>query len=151
MADYAGIHLLDTPYCIDSTFDYYIPPDLRREILCGDFVTVPFGTANKARIGIVVQLKDEPDNKNIIHKSLIGVCDKTLSLSDEALKLCFFLKEQTLCTVGEAVRAVVPASALSRLEEYYELSEDAIGIIIPEGADASTKFIAEHIRKKKTA
>ena len=41
MSEYAGIHLLDTPYCIDNAFDYYIPPNLRRDILCGDFVTVP--------------------------------------------------------------------------------------------------------------
>ena len=149
MPDYAGIHLLDTPYCIDNTFDYYIPPDLRREILCGDFVTVPFGTANKTKIGIVVELRDEPENKNIVHKSLTGVCDKTLSLSDEALKLCFFLKEQTLCTVGEAVRAVVPASSISKLEEYYEFCENAIGVILDD-EDAPTQFIAEYIKKKKT-
>ena len=33
--------------------------------------------------------------------------------------MCFFLKEQTLCTLGEAVRTVVPTSALAHLVEYY--------------------------------
>ena len=150
MPDYAGIHLLDAPFCIDNTYDYYIPPDLRREILCGDFVAVPFGNSNKVKLGVVVELKDVPEKNDVLHKPISNVCDKTLSLSDEALKLCFFLKEQTLCTIGEAVRAVVPASSLSKLEEYYELCEDAAEMAIPEDADASTKFIAEHIKKKKT-
>ena len=58
MPAYAGIHLIDAPYCIDNAFDYYIPPHLRRDILCGDFVTVPFGVSNNAKLGLVLSLLD---------------------------------------------------------------------------------------------
>ena len=33
--------------------------------------------------------------------------------------LCDFLKEHTLCTIGDAVRAAVPAAAISKTAEYY--------------------------------
>ena len=145
MADYAAIHLLDTPYCIDKAFDYYIPPDLRRDILCGDFVTVPFGTANRPKIGVVVELKDDPDDVKLTHKSVLSTCNRTVSLDDEALKLCTFLKEQTLCTYGDAVRAMVPASALSKLEEIYKSCNN---IPFPANTDAATVFIGEYIQKK---
>ena len=145
MADYAAIYLLDTPFSIDKAFDYYIPPNLRRDILCGDFVTVPFGTANRPKIGVVAELKDEPENKDISHKSVIEICPRTVSLDDEALKLCAFLKEQTLCTFGDAVRAAVPASSLSRTETVYKGCD---GASIPEDVDDATRFIGEYILKK---
>ena len=148
MSEYAGIRLLDVPYCIDNTFDYYIPPDLRRDILCGDFVTVPFGTANKSRLGLVVSLKDAPENSSVTCKPVLSVCDKSLSLSEEALRLCHFIAEQTLCTVGEAVRAMVPASVLSKLEDVYTPIPNAL---IPEKLDSTALFIYEHIVKRGKA
>ena len=123
MWEYAGIHLLESPYFLDRAFDYFIPPDLRSSVAVGDFVTVPFGTANYRRIGLVTRLSEEPEQKGIGCKPILSLCDHSMSLSEEMLGLCFFLKEQTLCTVGDAVRAMIPASALSRLEELYLLEE----------------------------
>lgn len=123
MWEYAGIHLLESPYFLDRAFDYFIPPDLRSSVAVGDFVTVPFGTANYRRIGLVTRLSEEPEQKGIGCKPILSLCDRSMSLSEEMLGLCFFLKEQTLCTVGDAVRAMIPASALSRLEELYLLEE----------------------------
>ena len=148
MPEYAGIRLLDVPYCLDNTFDYYIPPDLRRDILCGDFVTVPFGTANKSRLGLVVSLKDAPENSDVTCKPVLSVCDKSLSLSEEALELCAFIKEQTLCTVGDAVRAMVPASVISKLEDVYMPAENAGPV---DQLDSTTLFILEHISKRGKA
>ncbi len=148
MSEYAGIRLLDVPYCLDNTFDYYIPPDLRRDILCGDFVTVPFGTANKSRLGLVTSLKDAPENAGVTCKPILSVCDKSLSLGEEALGLCHFIAEQTLCTVGDAVRAMVPASVLSKLEDVYTPVENAL---LPEELDSPALFIYEYIVKKGKA
>ncbi len=147
MSEYAGVHLLDTPYCIDNQFDYYIPTDLRSDLRCGDIVTVPFGSANRKKIGVVASLKSSPEKMNIECKPILSVCDKSMSLSEEALGLCFFIKEQTLCTVGDAVRAMIPASAVSRLEEVYtatsqEYTEAA------EDMDETALLICEYIRKK---
>ncbi len=116
---YAGIYLLDNPYAIDNAFDYYIPGELNDSVSIGDFVMVPFGASNRKRMGLVTALKEKPDGKARQCKPILSVCDRTMSLSEEMLSLCFFMKEQTLCTIGDAVRAMVPASALSYLEEVY--------------------------------
>ncbi len=132
MSAYASIYLLDAPYCIDNTFDYYIPPNLRCDILCGDFVTVPFGTANKTKIGLVTALSDKSPNSALDYKSVIEKFDLSWSLSAEALGLCFFLKEQTLCTMGDAVRAVMPTAAFSKMETVYSVLPCDTSVFEPE-------------------
>ena len=46
-----------------------------------------------------------------------------------------FIEEQTLCTVGDAVRAMIPAAVLSHLEEYYSPTETD-----PKTCDLSNKI-----------
>ena len=148
MPEYAGIHLLDNPYFIDRAFDYFIPPELRGEILPGDFVTVPFGNSNQKRLGLVTAVKERPDNQKLGCKPILSVCERSMSLNEEMLSLCFFLKEHTLCTVGEAVRAIIPASALSRLEVVYKPAEASETCQAQETIDAPTLLICDFIRKK---
>ncbi len=145
MPEYAGIHLLENPYFLDRPFDYFIPPELRGEIRAGDFVTVPFGNANHRRIGLVVALKEAPDNREVGCKPILSVCDRAMSLGEEGLGLCFFMKEHTLCTVGDAVRAMIPAAVLSHLEEFYSPTKaDPKDYDL----DESTLLICEFIRKR---
>ena len=146
MQEYARVYLLDNPYFLDHAFEYFIPPELRGQVRRGDFVTVPFGTANRKKLGLVESLSDKPEKIDLSCKPIVSVCDKSMSLDEEALGLCFFIKEQTLCTVGDAVRAMIPASALSRLEEIIYVSEDAPKST--EVMDAATLTVFEFIRKK---
>ena len=144
--EYAGVHLLDSPYFLDVEFDYYIPVELRGRIEIGDFVTVPFGNANKRRLALTVSLKEEPDRKDTVCKPIADVAPKKMSLSGEMMGLCFFMKEQTLCTLGDAVRSVVPASALSKLVEIWRSTSVPLdGNITLDGA---TLLVCEYIRKK---
>ncbi len=143
--EYAGIYLLDNPYFLDNAYDYYIPSEFRDRVAVGDFVTVPFGNANKHRLAIVVSLKETPEKSDTVCKPIADVCPRHMSLSREMLGLAFFMKEQTLCTVGDAVRSIVPASALSKLSEVIcfkrELTEDI-------ELDETTLFLYEYIRKR---
>ena len=152
--EYAGVHLLDSPYFLDTQFDYYIPSDLRGRIEVGDFVAVPFGNANKRRIALVVSLKNEPEKTDTVCKPVADICPKKMSLSKELIGLCYFMKEQTLCTIGDAVRSMVPASALSRLVEIWratavsveDVAENTENISI--SLDKPTLLVCEYIRKK---
>lgn len=147
MSEYAGIHLLDNPYFIDKPFDYFLPPDLRDAVAIGDFVTVPFGTANRRTMGLVVSLKNAPDDPTLSCKPVLSVCDRSMSLSDEMMGLCFFIKDRTLCTLGDAVRAAVPASALSHLREYYR----AVPLPQADALDATSRLILDFICEKGEA
>ena len=122
--EYAGVYLLDHPYCLDRSFDYHIPPSLSDGVSEGDFVIVPFGTANRPKIGLLTKRKSAPEHASAATKPILAVCDRSLSLGEEGLGLCFFIKEQTLCTVGDAVRAMMPIAALSRPEEIYRIATE---------------------------
>ena len=101
------VHILDAPYHLDRPFDYTAEDTVR----CGDLVKVPFGKSNSTRLGIVVSVTDEPVGEGI--KPVLSVTRGRFSLNEEMLGLCLFLKEHTLCTLGEAVRTVLPPGALT--------------------------------------
>ena len=147
MAEYAGLHILKAPYHIDNGFDYFIPPHLRDDISVGDFVTVPFGNSNKREIALVISLKDFPDKKDQTCKPIVSIFEKDFSLSEEMQKLCLFMKEQTLCTVGEAVKSLMPSSVLTKPYETYKFSKDA-DAATRQTIDSPTLFIYDHIKKK---
>lgn len=147
MSEYAGLHILKSPYHIDNAFDYFIPPHLRDEVRVGDFVSVPFGVSNKREIALVISLKDFPDKPDQKCKPIISVCEKAFSLSEEMLKLCLFIKEQTLCTVGDAVKSLLPSSVLTRPYEVYKFSTDADSVT-RRSIDSPTLFIYDYIKKK---
>ncbi len=156
MQEYAGIHILKSPYHIDSAFDYFIPPEFRGNIAVGDFAVVPFGNSNKSEIGLVVSIKDSPEKLGQECKPVLSVYDKAMSLGEEALGLCFFMKEQTLCTVGDAVRAIVPTSVLTKLIECYTISDtaadpDTLNTQLDAIANDSARSVCEFIRKRGSA
>ncbi len=115
--EYAAVYLLDNPYSIDTQYDYFIPCDMRGEISRGSFVTVPFGRSNRRQMALVIDLVHMPSYKD--SKPIESICSDRAVLSEEMIRLCEFIKDQTLCTMGEAVRCVLPASAIGKMNEYY--------------------------------
>ena len=101
------VYLFDAPYHIDSAFDYLSDESISR----GAIVKVPFGKANKLRLGVVTRVKESAEGDNI--KPVHSVVADRFSFTEEMLGLCLFLKEYTLCTFGEAARTVLPPGALS--------------------------------------
>ncbi len=104
------VYILDIPYPIDRAFDYICPPTLSAVPHTGSLVRVPFGRSDHIRTGVVCRCKDDTETEQI--KPVQAVLDDRLSLSDEMLGLCLFLKEYTLCTFGEAVRTLLPPGYL---------------------------------------
>ena len=112
MQKYVNVYLLNSPYHIDKPFTYSLPEEHSlKDIKEGTLVSVPFGRSDRASFGVVVGF-DAP-TENIKVKPVRSVLDDRFSLSEEMLGLCLFLKEHTLCTVGEAVRAMTPAPVFS--------------------------------------
>ena len=105
------IYILDAPYAIDNAFDYECPEALSDAVHPGSLVRVPFGQANSLRTGIITALSETSDSAKT--KPVHSIVADRFSLNEEMLGLCFFLKEHTLCTLGEAVRAVLPPGALN--------------------------------------
>ncbi len=109
----AGLCILENPFGIDSIYDYEVPPHLTNSVRVGMLVVVPFGKANRRVTALVHELRETSPYKEL--KFIDSLCPDDLSLNAEQLGLCDFMKQRLLCSVGDAVRSMIPASALSRL------------------------------------
>ncbi len=134
---YAGVYLLDVPFNIDRQYDYLIPDTM--DVEAGDFVGVPFGNGNRHLLALVSEVRDTTKTPKDKVKPLLSVCGRELSLSRELLDIWQFLRSQTLCTTSDAIHAMIPSAAMSRLEEHYvptgktpsaSLSEDTQAMMI---------------------
>ena len=140
--EYAGVYLLENPYCIDSVYDYFIPVEMRGEVTPGCFVTVPFGRGNRKHMAVVRILRHCPLFSEV--KTVASVCTDRPALSEEMLQLCDYMKEQTLCTYGEAVRCTTPSSALGRMSEfYYPLPRS--GPAVSSGFEPADLFVYDYL------
>ena len=114
---YAGVYLLDAPFSIDREYDYRIPEGMQAEP--GDFLGVPFGSGNRRALALCAAVRTETDTPEDKIKPVAAVISRELSLDADMLGLCLFMKDKTLCTVGEAVHAMLPPAALARLTVFY--------------------------------
>ena len=114
---YAKVFILDAPYHIDRSYDYYLPSELCGEVKPGSFVTVPFGGGNRRYTALVTALSDSCNIEQV--KPVLAVTSDRYSLDEEMLGLCLFIMDYTLCTCGDAVRAMLPSSAFAKLSEYF--------------------------------
>ncbi len=118
------VRLLDVAFRADRGYDYYLSEEAEGESLYGRIVTVPFGKGNRTAYALVVaERKEEGDDPRI--KTVLSTLSKEFCLTAETVRLCLFLHDYLLCSVGEAVRAAMPAKALGLLKEEY-LAENAL-------------------------
>ncbi len=103
-AVYAGVYVLDLPLTADKIYDYAVPQELCGIVKLGSVVRVPFSRGNKSRLAVVVRLGSVCEYENV--KPVLSVATDRISLNEETLGLCSFLKERTFCTFTDAVRTV---------------------------------------------
>ena len=112
-----GVRLLALPYHLDIEYTYYVPETLEGEHTAGEFVLVPFGAANKRHTALVTSVSRTDDYQKL--KPILSVINESLTLDAEMMALASFLCDRTLCTMGDAVRRLIPADALSRADECF--------------------------------
>ncbi|MBO5898057.1 MAG: primosomal protein N' [Clostridia bacterium] len=140
---FVGVYLLDAPFAIDRIYDYSVPRSLCDEVHRGSFVTVPFGKSNRRHLALTVEVRKTSQYDSL--KPIIAVSTDRISLSEEMLGLALFMKEQTLCTIGDAVRAIVPTFVLTRMTEVYRIHPSAPDTY-PEAAHPEDSALLHYIR-----
>ena len=120
------VRLLDAPSFLDREYDYSVPAELAALAVPGAFVTVPFGGGNRRHMALVVSTGPR-DTALAAVKPILAVPTPHVSLDGKMLALVDFLREQTLCTTGDAVRAMLPAGVLFGLSERYRVTERPVG------------------------
>ena len=117
--------LSNTAPSFDKEYSYSVPEELWETIKPGARILVPFGRGNRKRLGFVTRLY-ESESRDPALKSIISIVDEEPLLNDEALKLVFWLKENTFCTYYEAYRTIVPTGYGYDLSVHYKLVNAAI-------------------------
>lgn len=82
----------------------------RTEFLWAAWCLSRSAAARPARMGVVLGL-DAPEAAGKRLKSLYDAAPEQARLSEELLRLVYYLKEHTFCTYYEAVKAIIPYGA----------------------------------------
>lgn len=105
------------PFALYKDFDYSIPDGL--EVNKGDRVLVDF--RGRKRLGVVVNLLRKSEIKHL--KSLLTVCDRKFSLTEEHLNFAEGLSNIYPYSVGEFLFMMLP-SPLKKIKEFSEAGKN---------------------------
>ena len=112
-----GVRLLDLPFHLDREYSYYVPDTLCFTPAVGDFAVVPFGGANKKHIALITSVGKTNDYGKL--KPVLAQINRSLSLTEEMMEILRFICGRTLCTMGDAVRRLIPADAFAKATEFF--------------------------------
>lgn len=121
----ASVVLEKTTYAFDGMFDYLIPDGMRETLRVGARVVVPFGKGNKRRVGLVMSIRDADSSAKL--KELCAVVDDSPVLSEELVRLCGWMRDNTFCTYFDAFRAMLPPGLGYTLSTRYAVNEEYTG------------------------
>ncbi len=114
---YARVYLLDLPYAADKGYDYLLPADNAHKAEVGDIAVVPFGKGEKRCYAVIAEITETSDFD--APKPILALLDRRFQLPKELFSVALFLKSHTLCTTGEAIRALLPPTVFSGVRESF--------------------------------
>lgn len=94
-----------TFFNLDSDYDYAVPPALADRVRPGVAVEVPFGSGNRLRRGIVLQVFV---GINPALKDIACVCDYGTVLDESQIRLARWMKSRYFCTTYECLLQMLP-------------------------------------------
>ena len=108
-----------TTSMLDRIFDYEVPENL--EVSVGDRVLIPF--ANRKVQGYVINLKQTSGYDKSKLKQIISKLDAQPLLSQNNLRLCFFMKENFFLRLIDVIKLCLPPLVVSgkvkdKIQEY---------------------------------
>ena len=142
MPHIVSVRLLDAPFRADGDYDYLLPEGEESHSLYGRFAIVPFGKGNHARHALVVGEREGESERRL--KRVQALLPRDVSLTPEAVRLCFFLSEYTLSSVGDAVRAAFPCAALGLLSTAWRALAP-----VKDESGAQTDALSDGVRRAK--
>jgi len=117
----AKIALTAAAYVMDKPYDYLVPQELA-DLAPGTRVLAPFGAGNRRSQGLVLAVEERESEPERKLKYILAKLDEEPVLDAEGLRLALWVRERWFCTVGEAVRAMLPAGLIYSLRDCYRLA-----------------------------
>ncbi len=104
----AIIYLLQSTREFDVAYTYLAGTFPENGLRPGCFVEVPFGRQNRVRTGLVWTLEREENGDMAALKQIRSVRQDLPCLTPKEMALCSVIQERYFCTMGEAVRCLLP-------------------------------------------
>lgn len=116
----AGIAVENANFSFDKLYDYAVPSEMADKIKTGCRVKVSFGRS--LRQGMVLSLHETDDISGL--KEISMLIDKEPVMTEELVKLAFFMKNRCYCTYYEACMAMLPKGLSVKLTYSYSAVKD---------------------------
>lgn len=110
----AQVIVNNNSYQTDKLFDYQIPTHLTNNIIRGMRVIVPFGRGNKKLEAYVLNVTTYIPDKKRKFKKILAVIDKEPILTENQLRLIFWMKNRYLCKYIEAIHCLIPKGMIKK-------------------------------------
>jgi len=137
----AKVAMCNASYSYDIEYSYAVPSQMCDKIESGTRVLVPFGKGNRKRIGFVTRTYLR-DTYNEDLKPVLQVIDDSSLVTDELMRLIFWLKENTFCTFYEAYKTVIPSGFAYNYKQHYSL----VNAEISEDLSEEEQFVVDFMR-----
>ncbi|MBE6689225.1 MAG: primosomal protein N' [Ruminococcaceae bacterium] len=120
-----GVYILDQVYTADIAYTYKASSEKATGIFAGTLVGLPFGGGNRLVYGIAINrpVDEIPPEEQSKYKEIEAVVDSRYALTEEMMGLCAYIKQQVLCTFGEAAALCLPKGLEIKTEEFYTKGE----------------------------
>ena len=125
----AKVAVSSAAFSFDTEYSYAVPSTFASAAKAGCRVIVPFGKGNRRRIGFITRLY-ERNSYNPDLKLMHSVIDDEPLISEEMIKIIFWLKENTFCTLFEAYKCVVPTGFSYNIVTKYRLVNSKIDVAL---------------------
>ena len=116
----AKVAISRASYSFDREYSYSVPDVFADKVKPGIRVIVPFGKGNKKSIGLVTRTYKEAEYNEAL-KPVSSLADRESLVTEEMMKIIFWLKENTFCTFFDAYKSVVPTGFSYSFSKHYSL------------------------------
>ena len=116
----ACVALSHAAYSFDAEYSYLVPEKFRPRLKPGMRVWVSFGRGNNRVIGLVTRICDDDGSFKRL-KPILAVVDSECLVTDEMMKIIFWLKENTFCTYYDAFKSAVPTGFSYKVDLHYAI------------------------------
>lgn len=111
---YANVIIKNKADSTDSFFTYECDDD---SVRAGSVVTVPFGKGNREKEAYVFGFADESEAKKLRALKKISAVDPDVSLTEEIIDTCRWMKKRYMCRYYDALQLFLPAGSKSKRGE----------------------------------
>lgn len=115
----ASVAVENSVFHFDREYSYIVPENVAVNDLSGFRVLVPFSKSNRRLQGYVLGCHYEQAKNTADYKEIIKLLDSSPLLTDEMIKLAYFMKDRCFCTLYDAIKAMLPAGINYKVKTVY--------------------------------